>query len=109
FFRQGSFMTPSDAPGSPSGLHVAVIMDGNGRWATRKTLPRVAGHRAGAEAARRIVEAAPDLGVEVLTLFAFSADNWSRPPAEVSGIFKLARRFLKRQARERHRNVRVTT
>jgi undecaprenyl diphosphate synthase len=90
-----------------NGLHVAIIMDGNGRWATGRGLPRVAGHRAGAEAARRIVELAPDLGIEVLTLFAFSCDNWTRPPAEVSGIFTLARRFLRRQARERHRGVRV--
>ncbi len=102
-------MTPSTLLESRKGLHVAIIMDGNGRWATNRGLPRVAGHRRGAEAARRIVEAAPDLGIEVLTLFAFSADNWSRPAAEVSAIFALARRFLRKQARERHRRVRVNT
>ncbi len=63
-----------------SSLHVAIVMDGNGRWATRRRLPRVAGHRAGAEAVRRTVEAAPDAGVAALTLYAFSADNWKRPP-----------------------------
>ena len=60
-------------------LHVAVIMDGNGRWATRRGLPRSAGHRAGVQAVRRVVEAAPDLGITTLTLFAFSSDNWRRP------------------------------
>ena len=60
-------------------FHVAIIMDGNGRWATRRGLPRTAGHRAGVETVRRIVEAAPDLGITTLTLFAFSSDNWRRP------------------------------
>ena len=62
-----------------SNLHVAIIMDGNGRWATSRGLPRIAGHRAGAEALRRIVEAAPDSGIRVLTVYAFSSDNWKRP------------------------------
>ena len=66
-----------------SGLHVAIIMDGNGRWAQRRGLPRTAGHREGVEAVRRVVEAAPDLGIGTLTLFAFSSDNWRRPPLEV--------------------------
>jgi undecaprenyl diphosphate synthase len=61
------------------GLHVAMIMDGNGRWATRRGLPRVAGHRAGVAAVRRVVEHAPDLGIGTLTLYAFSSDNWRRP------------------------------
>ena len=60
-------------------LHVAIIMDGNGRWATRRGLPRSAGHQAGADAVRRVLEAAPDLGITSLTLFAFSSDNWRRP------------------------------
>jgi undecaprenyl diphosphate synthase len=77
-----------------STLHVAIIMDGNGRWALGRGLPRVAGHRAGAEAVRRVVEAAPELGVGVLTLFAFSADNWRRPPAEVAALMALFGRFL---------------
>ena len=64
-----------------SSLHVAIIMDGNGRWAERRGLPRTAGHRVGATAVRRIVEAAPAQGIRALTLFAFSADNWKRPAA----------------------------
>ena len=64
-------------------------MDGNGRWALARGLPRVAGHYAGVEAARRIVEAAPESGVGVLTLFAFSSDNWRRPPVEVDALMKL--------------------
>jgi undecaprenyl diphosphate synthase len=76
------------------GLHVAIIMDGNGRWATRRSLPRVAGHRAGAAAVRRTVEAAPDLGISMLTLYAFSEDNWSRPAREVSALMKLLGRYL---------------
>jgi undecaprenyl diphosphate synthase len=78
-----------------SGLHVAIIMDGNGRWATRRSLPRVAGHRAGLAAARRIVEHAPDIGIRRLTLYAFSSDNWRRPPDEVQSIFWLLRAFLR--------------
>jgi undecaprenyl diphosphate synthase len=70
---------------------VAIIMDGNGRWATRRELPRVAGHRAGVAAVRRAVEHAPDLGIRLLTLYAFSSDNWSRPADEVNSIFSLMR------------------
>lgn len=77
------------------GLHVAVIMDGNGRWATRRGLPRVAGHRAGVAAVRRVVEHAPDLGIQSLTLYAFSSDNWRRPPDEVESIFWLLRAYLR--------------
>lgn len=80
-----------------SGIHVAIIMDGNGRWATRRNLPRVAGHRAGVAAARRIVEHAPDVGIRRLTLYAFSSDNWRRPAAEVQRIFWLLRAFLRLQ------------
>jgi undecaprenyl diphosphate synthase len=75
--------------------HVAIIMDGNGRWATRRGLPRVAGHRAGVTAARRVVEHAPDIGVRFLTLYAFSSDNWRRPTDEVRSIFWLLRAFLR--------------
>jgi undecaprenyl diphosphate synthase len=78
-----------------SSLHVAIVMDGNGRWATRRGLPRVAGHRAGAEAVRRIVEAAPGLGVAALTLYAFSADNWKRPTGEVAALMRLFTRYLR--------------
>jgi len=76
------------------GLHVAIIMDGNGRWANSRGLPRVAGHREGASAVRRVVEAAPSLGISLLTLYAFSADNWRRPPREVSALMKLLGRYL---------------
>jgi undecaprenyl diphosphate synthase len=76
------------------GLHVAVIMDGNGRWATRRGLPRTAGHRAGVQAVRRVVEAAPALGVGTLTLFAFSSDNWRRPRQEVNALMGLLRHYL---------------
>ncbi|HEX4628625.1 MAG TPA: polyprenyl diphosphate synthase, partial [Gemmatimonadales bacterium] len=78
-----------------SSLHVGIVMDGNGRWATRRGLPRVAGHRAGAEAVRRNVEAAPGLGVAALTLYAFSADNWKRPTGEVAALMRLFTRYLR--------------
>lgn len=77
-----------------SDLHVAIIMDGNGRWASERGLPRTAGHRAGVETVRRVIEAAPDLGIETLTLYAFSADNWKRPPREVGALMKLLRMYL---------------
>jgi undecaprenyl diphosphate synthase len=75
-------------------MHIAVIMDGNGRWAARRYLPRTAGHRAGAKAVDEVVTAAARRGVDTLTLYAFSADNWNRPPAEVRGLFTLLRRHL---------------
>src|SRR5579863_6554725 len=80
-----------------TGLHVAIIMDGNGRWANARGLPRIAGHRTGADAVRRTVEAAPALGVSVLTLYAFSADNWRRPAREVSALMKLLGHYLVRE------------
>jgi len=79
---------------APLGMHVAMIMDGNGRWANARGLPRVAGHRAGAKAVRRVVEAAPGLGVGTLTLYAFSSDNWQRPPREVGALMRLFRSYL---------------
>jgi undecaprenyl diphosphate synthase len=89
-------------------LHVAIIMDGNGRWALRRGLPRVAGHRAGVTAVRRVVECALDLGIVRLTLYAFSSDNWSRPGSEVQSIFWLLRAFLRLEAeRLRRRGVRL--
>src|SRR5215510_8953205 len=75
-------------------LHVGIIMDGNGRWATRRGLSRLRGHEAGVEAIRRVVEAAPDQGVGTLTLYAFSADNWRRPKAEVAALMALLRFYL---------------
>jgi undecaprenyl diphosphate synthase len=82
-----------------SKLHVAIIMDGNGRWATRRGLPRTAGHRAGAAAVRRVVEGAPALGVTTLTLFAFSSDNWKRPAEEVEALLWLLRAYLRAEGR----------
>src|SRR5436309_3677579 len=81
-------------------LHVAIVMDGNGRWATRRGLPRAAGHRAGAEAVRRVVRIAPGCGITALTLYAFSSDNWSRPAAEVSTLMRLFARHLRTEAAE---------
>jgi len=77
-----------------TGLHVALVMDGNGRWAVERGLPRVAGHRAGAEAARAIIRAAPECGVGTLTLYGFSSDNWKRPPQEVAALMGLLRQHL---------------
>ncbi len=74
--------------------HVAIIMDGNGRWAKKRLLPRVAGHRAGVEAVRNIVRAAGDLGIEAMTLYAFSSENWKRPEEEVSDLMGLMKRFI---------------
>lgn len=76
------------------GIHVAIIMDGNGRWATARGLGRTAGHRAGGEAVRRAVKAAPELGITTLTLYAFSSDNWRRPPREVAALMHLFREHL---------------
>ena len=77
-----------------AGLHVGIIMDGNGRWATRRNLSRVRGHEAGVEAIRRVVEAAPEQGVGTLTLYAFSSDNWRRPQLEVNALMALLRSYL---------------
>jgi undecaprenyl diphosphate synthase len=82
-------------------MHVAIIMDGNGRWATRRGLPRAAGHRAGAKTLARVVDAAAPLGVETLTVFAFSSDNWRRPAAEVYALMGLLGAYLHDES-ERH-------
>jgi len=84
--------------------HVAIIMDGNGRWATARGRPREFGHRQGAESVRRVVEAAPDLGIDTLTLYAFSSDNWARPATEVTVLMKLFRRYLRSETAELVRN-----
>src|SRR5258705_1148548 len=90
-------------------LHVAIVMDGNGRWAEARGLPRLAGHRRGVRAVERIVEAAPGLGIGVLTLFAFSSDNWQRPRAEVKVLMRLVRTYVRTQrARCLANGVRVT-
>jgi undecaprenyl diphosphate synthase len=91
------------------GLHAAIIMDGNGRWASTRGLPRVAGHRAGAEALRRTVEASPGLGIGVLTVYAFSSDNWRRPQPEVAALMKMFHTYLRReQAKCVDKGVRVS-
>ncbi|MCC6174100.1 MAG: di-trans,poly-cis-decaprenylcistransferase [Chloroflexi bacterium] len=88
--------------------HVAIIMDGNGRWARKRGLPRLAGHRAGTQNIRRIIEACVESGVETLTLYAFSTENWRRPPDEVSGLFRILGEVIDRETNELHRNgVRV--
>ncbi len=84
--------------------HLAIIMDGNGRWAKAKRLPRIAGHREGVEAVRRVVEAAPGLGLEMLTLYAFSSENWKRPADEVSDLMGLLRHYVKNEIDTLHRN-----
>jgi undecaprenyl diphosphate synthase len=92
-----------------SKLHVGIIMDGNGRWATRRQLSRLRGHEAGVEAIRRVVEAAPKQGVGTLTLYAFSSDNWRRPKAEVSALMALLRFYLANEVESLVRNgVRLT-
>lgn len=78
-------------------VHVAIIMDGNGRWAKKRGLPRIAGHRAGMEAVRRVVEACSALGIKYLTLFAFSTENWRRPPAEVAALMGFIGEYLERE------------
>jgi undecaprenyl diphosphate synthase len=84
-------------------MHLAIIMDGNGRWATRRGLPRALGHRAGARALTRVVDSAPALGVTKLTVFAFSADNWRRPVEEVDALMNLFRAYLGDEAERRAR------
>ena len=92
-----------------SRLHVGIIMDGNGRWATRRGLSRLRGHEAGVEAIRRVVEAAHDLGVGTLTLYAFSTDNWRRPKAEVAALMALLRFYLANEVQSLVKNgVRLT-
>ncbi len=87
-----------------SSLHVAIIMDGNGRWAVKRGMPRTFGHRAGVEAVRRTVEASPGLGIDTLTLYAFSSDNWTRPATEVEILMRLFKTFLASETEELRRN-----
>lgn len=90
--------------------HIAIIMDGNGRWAKSKGLPRIAGHRAGVESVRVIVEAAAEIGVKHLTLYTFSTENWKRPKEEVSTLMTLLVRTLRKEINELHKNnVRLNT
>ncbi len=98
---------PPSAPSEserPSPRHVAIIMDGNGRWAAARHLPRVMGHRAGVAAVRNVVRAAPELGIEILTLYSFSSENWKRPRTEVNDLMGLLRLYLRDDLEELHRN-----
>jgi undecaprenyl diphosphate synthase len=95
---------PATPDPSPGPQHVAIIMDGNGRWAKSRGLPRVAGHRRGADAVRRVIRGAAELGVPVLTLFAFSTENWARPADEVSDLMGLLRHYLRHELEELGRN-----
>jgi undecaprenyl diphosphate synthase len=97
-------MTPNMAPPRPLPRHIAIIMDGNGRWAQSRGLPRIAGHRQGAEAVRRAVRAAGELGIPYLTLFGFSSENWKRPLAEIDDLMGLLRHYLRGEIAELHRN-----
>src|ERR1700731_5388586 len=101
---------PTTAPSADFGAprHVAIIMDGNGRWAAARGLPRGEGHRRGVEALRRTVRAAGDLGIGFLTIFSFSAENWTRPPSEIRELMTLLRRFIRHDLAELHHSgVRV--
>jgi undecaprenyl diphosphate synthase len=93
-----------EASASAPPRHVAIIMDGNGRWAARRGLPRVAGHRAGSKAVRRVIESATSMGVAWLTLYAFSSENWRRPAGEVIDLTGLLRDYLRNEVAELHRN-----
>ena len=95
---------PEGGDGNAVPRHVAIIMDGNGRWAKRRLLPRVAGHRAGMEAVRRTIRAAGDLGIEALTLYAFSSENWRRPATEIADLMGLLRFYLRREVADLDRN-----
>jgi len=98
----------SGGDGFDTPRHVAIIMDGNGRWAAARGLPRVEGHRRGVEALRKTVRAASELGISVLTIFSFSSENWSRPQSEIRDLLALLRRFIRNDLAELHKsNVRV--
>ncbi len=89
-------------------VHVAIIMDGNGRWAKKRVLPKVAGHKRGADAVRRCVEDSMDLGIKYLTLYAFSSENWNRPEDEVNDLMSLLQRYLTKEVDELHeKNIRL--
>ncbi len=100
----------ADAVEAPSGVqemqprHIAIVMDGNGRWAQQRGLPRVMGHRAGTNNIRRVLQAATEHGIKVLTIYAFSTENWGRPPAEVRGLMQLLSRTIRDQLKELNEN-----
>jgi len=94
---------PSEIPGQVP-LHVAIIMDGNGRWARARGLPRLAGHRAGVDNLRRVLEAATEFGIRYLTIYAFSTENWSRPPDEVRGLLNILEDVIDRELQSLNKN-----
>ena len=96
---------PPDLPKEVIPQHVAIIMDGNGRWAEQHGLPRSAGHRMGVEAVRRSVRAAMELGVQYLTIYSFSSENWARPASEIDDLMGLMRRFIRRDLAELHQKI----
>ena len=89
--------------------HVGIIMDGNGRWARKRSLPRLAGHRSGVENLRRVLRAAAELGVPIITLYAFSTENWKRPLEEVNGLLRILGEALEKEVDELHRNCLLYT
>lgn len=99
-----SLAPPLDVSGLRVPHHVGIIMDGNGRWAQQRGLPRVMGHRAGTSNMRRVLRAATQYGIKALTLYAFSTENWGRPPAEVRGLMQLLSRTIRDQLKELHEN-----
>jgi undecaprenyl diphosphate synthase len=106
--QQATPPAKADGDGFATPRHVAIIMDGNGRWAAARGLPRFEGHRRGVEALRRAVRAAHDLGISVLTIFSFSSENWSRPASEIKDLLGLLRRFIRNDLVDLHKsNVRV--
>ena len=105
-----SHLGPGDPDLSKLPSHIAIIMDGNGRWAKQRLMNRINGHEKGADVVRRIVRTCRELGIEILTLYAFSTENWQRPKAEVSALMDLLKRFLKSEAKEMHENnIRLNT
>ncbi|KAF0185426.1 MAG: undecaprenyl diphosphate synthase [Hyphomonadaceae bacterium] len=90
--------------GDDEGLHFAIIMDGNGRWAAARKMPRAFGHKAGVDALRGVVEAAPKMGIKTLSIYAFSTENWRRPSEEVDSLFNLLRQFVKSDLARLHKN-----
>ncbi len=108
FFSRVFSRKPKDLDPNKIPRHIAIIMDGNGRWATKRGIPRVAGHRAGAEALKRIVRACGDIGVKHLTVYAFSTENWERPKNEVDSLMSLFSEVIDRELKElRERKIRI--
>src|SRR5438874_12883507 len=100
--RAEDFLYQVDRSALPA--HIAIIMDGNGRWARKRGLPRVDGHRAGVNAVREVVEGSAELGIPVLTLYAFSVENWKRPVSEVSMLMQLLKEYLNKELQNIHKN-----